>query len=191
MTIALSRQVGARGTSVGRAVGKLLGWPVYDQELLQRVAQEMHVSSAQVASVDEKPVSWLQECLQAFSTTAHVTEEAYVHHLLETLFLLGAQGECVIVGRGAAHALPEGRTLRVRLIAPLEDRIETMRRQLGVTRAEAARSVVKKDRERSKFVQDHFVKDSDDPENYDLVLNSARFAVEECAAVIVEALRRM
>ena len=89
-SIAISRQVGARGTSVARAVGKLLEWPVYDQELLCRVAHEMHLPTDRVANVDEKPVSWLQECFQALSSSPHVTEEGYVRHLLETLFLLGA-----------------------------------------------------------------------------------------------------
>jgi cytidylate kinase len=190
-SIAISRQVGARGTSVARAVGKSLNWPVYDQELLQRVAHEMHLPTERVANFDEKPISWLQECFQALSSARHVTEEGYVRHLLETLFLLGAKGECVIVGRGAAHALPPSSTLRVRLIAPLEDRIEVMRRELGVPRAEAARYVVKTDSERSKFIRDHLLKDPDDPESYDLVLNSARFSVAECAALIVEGLRRV
>jgi hypothetical protein len=31
-TIALSRQVGARGNSVATEVGARLGWPVYDRE---------------------------------------------------------------------------------------------------------------------------------------------------------------
>ncbi len=34
--IAVSRQVGARGATVARAVGARLGWPVYDHELLDR-----------------------------------------------------------------------------------------------------------------------------------------------------------
>src|ERR1700687_4798587 len=59
LSIAFSRQVGAHGTSVAREVGKILGWPVYDQELLRQVARQMHVASDRVARVDEKPVSWL------------------------------------------------------------------------------------------------------------------------------------
>jgi cytidylate kinase len=190
-SIAISRQVGARGTSVARAVAKLLDWPAYDQELLHRVACEMHLPTDRVANFDEKPTSWLQECFQALSSARHASEEGYVRHLLETLFLLGAKGECVIVGRGAAHALPASSTLRVRLIAPLEYRVEVMRRELGVALGEAARHVVKTDRERAQFVRDHFQKDPEDPENYDLVLNSSRFSVAECAALIVEGLRRV
>ena len=36
-TIAVSRQVGARGSSVAREIGARLGWPVYDRELLEQI----------------------------------------------------------------------------------------------------------------------------------------------------------
>src|SRR5436305_10388876 len=40
LTIALSREAGARGGTIGRRVGRKLGWPVYDKELLEYMAQE-------------------------------------------------------------------------------------------------------------------------------------------------------
>jgi cytidylate kinase len=190
-TIAVGRQGGARGTSVARAVGALLDWPVYDQELLEQVAREMKVPSHSVSTVDEKSMSWIQECLGALSSSRSVTEDAFVHHLIETLVTLGAKGECVIVGRGAAQLLPPSTTLRVALVAPLDDRIEFMRRQLGVTRDQAARHVEETERERLRFIRDHFLKDPSNPENYDIVLNSSRYTVDECADLIVQALRRL
>jgi len=62
---------------------------------------------------------------------------------------------------------------------------------LGVPREEAARHIQKKDRDRARFVLDHFHKDPADPLLYDLVLNSSRFSVSECAEVIILALQRM
>src|SRR5262245_14924995 len=40
VTVAVSREAGARGGTIGRRVGRLLGWQVYDQELLEYMAQE-------------------------------------------------------------------------------------------------------------------------------------------------------
>src|SRR4051794_33035458 len=40
LTIALSREAGARGATIGRRVGRKLGWAVYDKELLEYMAQE-------------------------------------------------------------------------------------------------------------------------------------------------------
>jgi cytidylate kinase len=190
-TIALSRESGARGTSTAREVGTRLGWTVYDHELLERIAQEMKLRTSLLESVDEKRVSWLQECVEALASVPSVSGSAYVRHLTETLLSLAAHGECVIVGRGAAQVLPAETTLRVRLVAPREWRVRAMSQKLGVSREEATRQVERIDRERVGFVRDQFHKEATDPRQYDLVLNSSRFTVGECADLIVEALHRL
>jgi cytidylate kinase len=190
-TIALSRESGARGTSTAREVGARLGWTVYDHELLERIAQEMNLRTSLLESVDEKTVSWLQECAEAFASVPSVSGSAYVRHLVQTLLSLAAHGECVIVGRGAAQVLPGETTLRLRLVAPVEWRIVAISQKLGISREEAARQIERTDRERVRFVKDHFHKDATDPREYDLVLNSSRFSVGQCADLIVEALHRL
>ena len=142
--------------------------------------------------LDERRANWLQESLAGFVTSAPTVDSgAYVHHLVETLFSLAAQGECVILGRGAAEVLPATTTLRVRLVGPLKDRIATIQQRLGVKREEAARRVAQTDHDRTQFVVCNFHTDPADPCNYDLVLNSARLGVEACADIIVETLHRM
>lgn len=190
--IALSREAGANGPLVARAVGERLGWPVYDRELLQMVAAEMGLRARLLENLDEKCKGWMQECLEGvLSSSPAVSEGAYVKHLLETLLSLAVHGECVIVGRGAAQVLPAATTLRVRLVSPVEDRVRVIHERFGIAPEEAARWVEKTDRERTRFVKDHFRKDPTDPQRYDMVLNSSRFAVPECADLIVEALRRL
>jgi cytidylate kinase len=78
----------------------------------------------------------------------------------------------------------------VRVVAPVSDRITATRQRLGVSQEEAARWVKETDRERDRFVRDHFPKDPADAHLYDLVLNSGRLSVEECAELIEETLRR-
>lgn len=190
-TIALSREAGANGPLVAHAVAERLGWPVYDQELLTRIAEDMGLRTSLVQSVDEKHVHWLQECLQSFSATPHLAEGAYVRHLVELMLSLATHGRCVILGRGAAAVLPVATTLRVRLLGALPDRIAAIRNRFGISAEDARTWIEKTDRERVRFVQEHFHKDPTDPRHYDLVINSARFSVEACAELIVEALQRL
>jgi cytidylate kinase len=190
-TIALSREAGTYAAAIARAVGDRLGWPVYDRELLQRIADDMGVRQALLESVDERQVGWLSECLQGLSSGPVVSQSAYVRHLVETLLALATHGNAVIVGRGATKVLPPATTLRVRVVAPLEQRIEAVRREHGISKEEAARRVEATDRERSRFVQAHFLTDPADPRNYDLVLNAARFSPGECADLIIAALDRL
>jgi cytidylate kinase len=187
-TIALSREAGANAAPVTRALGERLGWPVYDRELLQRIAGEMGVRASLLESMDERSKGWLQECLEAIGSGSTVSEISYARRLVETLLALASRGECVLVGRGAAQLLPPATTLRVRLVGPVADRVKAVRQRFGISEEEAERWVAKTDAERARFVKDHFRKDPADPRLYDLVLNSARLSASECADIIVEAL---
>ncbi len=190
-TIALSREAGASGSLVARALGERLGWLVYDRELVEHIAADMGVRASLLDSVDEKHRGWVLECLEAFASAPAISEGAYVRHLVETLLSLGAHGNCIIVGRGAAQVLPPAVTLRVRLVSAVEDRVRAASQRLGISPEEARRWVERTDGERVRFVNDHFHKDPTDPRGYDLVLNSSRFSVPECADLIVEAERRL
>jgi cytidylate kinase len=191
LTIALSRETGTEATAIGREIGQRLGWPVYDHELVERIAQDMGTHTRLLESVDEKRVSWLLEAFAALTSVPYASQSAYVHRLVKTVLALGSYGECVIVGRGAAFILPAETTLRVRLIAPLEDRIRTITNQRGVSKEEALRQIEQTDREHNTFVHDHFSKDPTDSRNYDVLLNAARFGIAGCAALVVTALHSL
>ncbi len=121
-TIAISREAGVDAGAVANAVGTTLGWKVWDHELLVAVAACMHARPSELTAVDETHVSWLQESIESLLDMHAVSQIAYVRQLVKTLETLAIQGGSIIVGRGAAHILPEQTTLRVRLVAPLEDR---------------------------------------------------------------------
>jgi cytidylate kinase len=190
-TIALSREAGTNGSEIARAVGKKLNWPVYDREVLEQIAGEMGLRVNLLESVEQKRESWFQECLQALSSSPSFNERTYARHLVQTLLSLAAHGECVIVGRGAAQILPMATTLRVRLVAPLKDRIASVRQRLSISHEEAERLVEKRDRDRLRFVKDLFQKDLTDPRSYDVILNTSRYAVDESAELIVAALHQL
>lgn len=189
-SIAISREAGTRGPAVARAVAERLGWQVYDHELLELLARDLNVRVKLLEDVDERHITWLQECVEAFAAVPAVREAKYVHHLIEIMLSLAARGRSVIVGRGSPFVLPCATTLRVRLIAPLEERIEVVCRERNLSRAEAARFVQVTDRERARFVMLHFQRDLSDALHYDLALNTAQFPIDQCASLIVDALQR-
>ena len=191
LTIAISRQAGSRGSIIARRVGELLGWNVFDKELLQQIAEQTGVRLHLLESMDEKRSNWLRECVEAFLATSPTNDTIYLHRLTETMASLAAHGNCVIVGRGAAQLLPPETTLRVRIVADRADRVTHIAQEKGMSREEAGRWVDQADRERLGFVREHFNKDPQDPVAHDLVLNSSRFGLDEAAAVIVEAAERM
>jgi cytidylate kinase len=188
LTVALTREAGTPGTTVAQEVGRRLGWQVYDHELLEVIAREMGLRVNLLESVDERSPGWLEEALHAFADIPGITGNSYVRHLVETVLSLAAHGQCIIVGRGAAQILPAQTTLRVRLIGQLKDRIAGAVQRLGLSEAKAARWVEDTDRQRLQFVQEHFLKDAADSHGYDLILNTSRWGVAECAELLVQAL---
>ena len=190
-TIAISREAGAKGGAVAANLGERLGWPVYDRALLRHIAEELGLSERLLETVDEKRVNWLMTYLQAFASNHAVSPGAYSYGLSKVVLSLAAHGECVIVGRGAAQFLPPDKTLRVRLVAPLDDRIAMMQKRTGLQKEQAARRVESIDLDRTNFVREHFHQDPADPTLYDVILNTSRFTVEECAEIIEQALRRL
>jgi cytidylate kinase len=188
-TIALSRETGTRGPAVGQEVGKRLGWAVYDRELVDKIAQEMGLRTSLLESLDERWMTGMEEALTSFLALTPVSQSAFIQYLIKTVLALGVHGECVIVGRGAPQILPPETTLRVRLVGHLKDRISNWSKQNGISLKEAEQQVETIDRERHRFARQYFQKDTTDPSNYDLILNISQFTVEECAELIIAALR--
>jgi Cytidylate kinase-like family len=188
--ITISREAGARGTSVATAIGQRLHWPVYDKEILDKIGEEMRRPPRQLEAVDERPGNWLEECLSGLLSKYPVSADAYFKYLLGTVRGLGAVGHCVIVGRGANYILPGASTLRVRLVASREDRVRVMTDQLGLSEHDAATWVERTERQRVEFVKHYFGKDVADPHAYDLVLNMSRVSTEDGAEIIIQLLRQ-
>lgn len=188
-TVTISRESGAGGSVIAREVGRLLEWPVYDRELVERIAEQAGLRTELLETIDEKRSHWLTEVLESFGRAGTMSGTNYARHLTQTLLGLAAHGQCVIVGRGSTIVVPQDRSLRVRLVASLEDRVQRVQERLGATQGEAAKHVRQKDAEREGFVKDYFRHANDDPHGYDLVINTSRFTVEESARLIVEALR--
>ena len=164
---------------------------MYDQELLESLAKELKVDISILEDYDERPGSFLVDTIKAFSAAASVSEITYFRRLVRMLHVLGARGECLIVGRGSWFVLPPETTLRVRIVASRDDRIAFIARERKLGPVDAARFVETNDRDRHRFIKDHFHKDPADPQNFDLILNRSRFSVDETADLVIEALLRM
>lgn len=190
VTVAISREEGSRGAEIARELGKRLDWPVYDRELITKIAEESGIREELLTTVDEKDTGWLVDVLEAFSGGRHVSGAAYAHQLGQVLAALSTHGNCVIVGRGAVALLPEATTVGVHVVAPLKDRAARVKRDQGLSDAEAKRLVEKTDHDRVSFVKNHFHKDLHDVCLYDLTLNTSRLKVEDCVELILCACER-
>jgi len=187
LCVTMSREAGARGTSVARLVGQKLGWVVYDQELLEYISQQGHLRTGLLETLDDECRQWVRNYLAGLLKSHWHDQDSYIVRLALVIMAIGMHGEAVVVGRGAGCILPPERALRVRLVGALAERTAYISQTERQTPQEAERLVRERDSQRRRFVRDYFGRDIDDPHEYDMVLDAGMLGEELCAELIAAA----
>lgn len=95
----------------------------------------------------------------------------------------------VILGRGAAFALPAESTLRILVVESRKERVERLRRAKGLDLEGASRRIDYEEQQRLQFVRHHFGLDANDPTHFDLVVNTESLGVGGAARLVHSAYR--
>ncbi|MBI5240221.1 MAG: cytidylate kinase-like family protein [Elusimicrobia bacterium] len=169
--IAISRLPGCAGRAVAEELARLMGFALFDRELIDRVAERAHLSADEVCALDEKGRSMLEEFVDSLIRQRYAGED-YFRHLCRTVLAIAKRGRAVILGRGASFILPPRTCLRVLLVAPLPARVASLSRRLGLGPEEARRRILQVEADRRAFILKHFHRDLTDPTAYDLTLNT-------------------
>jgi cytidylate kinase len=198
--ITIARQAGAGGHSLMERLlerlrdkdGRDPQWSGYDRELIDRVAEEHGIHQALVERLENEPRNWLDELFVGLSADALTYSElSLARKVAQTIRGLAERGRCIIVGRGGVfvtRGMPGG--VHVYLVAPREDRIRRMKRQLGVTEHEAARHVDELDQNRQAFYERYFPLQPLRPETFTLTINTSLLDDDRIVDVVLRALPR-
>lgn len=182
--ITISTLHGAGGREIGHLVATRLGFEVYDRELIEQIANSAHVRRRVVESLDERTQNWIEKyIIQQFEQQCFSAGD-YLRHLSRVLLTLGQHGSAVIIGRGAHFILQPSCTLRVRTVAPLEQRVRFTAETEGLTEHGARELVARRDAERLRFARSLFNRDLTDPHHYDLVLNTSAMSLAQSAEAV-------
>ncbi len=187
LTITISREAGARGGSIAKRAGVKLGWQVYTQEMMEYLSQEGGFRQEIDTQLPPAALAWIDEQQERLLAEQNLSRSPTVLDLSRMVLALGAQGEAVMLGRGAGLLLPAATTLKVRLVAPHADRVAYLSQWLRLSEAEAAEQVLSRDQRRADFLLTHFHKKPGDIHHYDMVLNTSLLGEERCADLIVHA----
>jgi cytidylate kinase len=185
--ITVSHQHGARGCEVARRVAEELKLDLFDREIIHRIAQNTHLAEQVVTALDEHDRELLTDWLASVATRDYLSPGEYRYHLCSVIGAVAHHGGAVIVGRGAHVVLGAGEALRVRAVAPLEDRVRTIMQREGISNRQARRQIVAVEAERRAFLKQHFHADSSDPSAFDIVVNTSALGLEGACRVIESA----
>ena len=186
----ISREKGAGGNAVAQLVGRRLGWQVFDNKIVDEIAQKAHVRRQLIESLDERDQAAIQDIIGQWLNPQEIGTSGYLVYLKQIVLTLGHQGDVIIVGHAARFILPSQFGLCLRMVAPIEARIRRIADKAHLSLDAARVEVERIDRERVKLVHRHFGHDVTDPLSHDLIINTAALSVEAAAEVVVTALQR-
>lgn len=194
--IAISRQYGAGGRAVGKALAEELGVHFYDEEILKITSETSAIGEQYFRLADEKAGNNL--LYKIFDSIRPEIKEPKVGDRMtspDNLFRFQAKiikeiaerESCIIAGRAANYVLKHAGikdVISIYVYADMEKKIERIM-ELETTDAETAEKHVRKtDKDRAEFYRYYTGLDWYDMQNYDLCINSTDISYPQIAKVI-------
>jgi hypothetical protein len=197
--VTISRQTGAGGYHLAEAMLDVFaqqedvdlfgGWQVFDHRLCEIVADDPRFEKSMDSLLSEEYHSKTDDFFhQIFG--AGIDQ----HILMERVFLvvrsLAQMGKAIIVGRAGSQVTKGlGPGLRLRLVAPEDERIIRVMEFYDLNERDARSEARRRDSDRARLLKKHFSADIDDPQGYDAVWNTGTVSFEEIAEAVVAILR--
>ena len=182
--LTVSREYGAQGATLAKQMSEKLGFKIWDKEILQVIAEKLGSDKKYLGSLDENRRKTIEDMVVGFLNKS-TTNTGYIRTLNEVVSALEDHGNSVIVGRGANYICTDPKSFHLRLVSPLKVRKGHIAAKEGISKSEAQIIINKMDEERSAFVRHHFKKDVSNSSDYDLVLNSGVFTLDDMMEIVM------
>lgn len=160
-------------------------WTIFDRDLMEKVLADHQLPARIAMLVPEDRISQIDDILYDLFNL-RPTAGLLLKQTAETILHLAELGNVIIFGRGAnvvTARLPG--VLHVRLVAPLESRVEQrMRKIKNLSRKAALQAIRREDLGRKRYLKQNFNKDIDNPLLYHLVINTSLFTPDAVAQLI-------
>lgn len=182
--ITVSREYGALGAALAKQMGRHLGFNVWDKEIVQAIAEKLGSDKSLLESLDENRRETIDDMISGFLKNS-TTNTGYFRTLKQVVKTLENHGNSLIVGRGANYICEDPGSFHLRLVSPLKVRTKQIAAKEDLSKTEARDVINKKDNERAQFVQYHFNKDVTNASDYDLVVNSSVYTLDEIMGIVI------
>lgn len=194
--VTVSREFGAGGSEFARGLAARLGWAILDEQLVQQVAERLHLHSGTVQQRDEQPPGWFAriastlliappESPTQFDVSDVLSPDCIAQAAHAAMVEAAAHGRVVIVGHGAQCIfLDRAGTLSVRLVGSMESRVSRIRQRVGGLEREAADEAHRIDSQRQAYVQRYYHHYWADPLLFDAQFNTGRVSIDEAVSLV-------
>lgn len=193
--INIGRQFGGGGLGVASELGRKLGIPVYDRELIRKAAQDSGFSAELFEQSDEKRRTFsLSSIFTSIYTSPmenYMSDNGLFEIQCETIRKIAKQGPAVIVGRCSDYVLRDfDNTLNVFLTSPLSVRVGRICERHDLPEDKAETLILQKDKSREEYYNYFTFGNWGVASTYDLCLDSSILGIEGTADYIIDFARR-
>ena len=201
--IAINRELGSGGRTVGEKLAQRLGVPFYDKTLIQSLKERYNLSTEEIERLKGQKHNWwadLKRSLKIMPSYAApqlfidktsipdflITDDIF---LSETEILKGIaeDGSCIIAGRSAFYIFRDHPNhLNVLIQASMEHRLDRVIAKRGISREEARNIIDQVDKGRESYINKYTGTSRYDTRNYDLVINMDGHTEDEAVEIILQ-----
>jgi cytidylate kinase len=191
--VTISRQAGCGAVLVANKLVEYLQartphnesqWTVFDRNLVQKVLEEHNLPQRLAKFMPENWISEIEDIIDDLFGL-HPPSEILVRQTAETILRLAKLGNVIIIGRGANVITAKlDSVFHVRLVAPLERRVERIQESDQLDEAGASELIRREDKGRTRYLKNYYHKDINDPVLYHLVINTGLSGYDDAAQII-------
>ena len=195
LIINVGRQFGSGGRLVALALGRKLGIPVYDQELIAKAAEQSGFSKELFANSDEKRnllalSSFIVDVGRFGSADNYMSDNQLFVIQSNVIRSLADKGPAIFIGRCSDYILRDRKCLDVFVTATDEVRIKRIAERMNITPEQADSLMRKKDRTRETYYNYYTFGNWGVASNYALCVDSSVLGIEGTADMIIDFCRR-
>ncbi|HOD13958.1 MAG TPA: cytidylate kinase-like family protein [Spirochaetota bacterium] len=196
--ITISREYGCSGYTIGKKIAETLNtadpapnplWAAYERQVLDKVMEEMELSSHLVKTLTDDALRDLTDILKSVFSSLPPQVAVY-QKLAQTIRILAAHGNVVLVGRASNVITREmSGGYHVMIVAPMEVKVQNVMKNKNLTKKEAEKLVIENTARRENYITEYVRFDVRDPHNYDLIINLGNTNIDAAARLIIEGMK--
>lgn len=185
--IAISRQFGSGGRTIGKLLAEQLNIPLYDREIISQVAKESGFAESYVEEKGEYGSS--DKAAGMFinrSCYSSASNEDTIWNFQTKFIKEHAEKEpCIIIGRCADYILRNRLdVLRVFIHADMKERIKRISEIYKINDSDPEKLLHQKDKRRAAYYQFYTDIKWGDTKNFHITLDSSAFGIEKCVQIL-------
>ena len=192
--INIGRSFGSAGGHIGHAIGKKLGIPFYDNELISKAAEESGYSKGIFDRAEEKSLfsfsSFFASSRLGYMDGGYVNDNVMFGIQSEVIKSVAQNGDAIFIGRCADYILRDMDCLNVFVTAPEKYRIRSLMESEGISAEEAEKLMRRKDRTRETYYNYYTFGAWGKASNYHLCVDSSILGIDGTAEMIIDFGRR-